>query len=253
MTNPNLFLGKNDTMSFQLNTRIAIRDGINGVVRYVGPVKEKEGEWVGIELDSPIGSNDGSYRGVHYFACSPRYGVFIRTTRLIGEIGLQTDSAGGVNFVRPEQGRCSPGPADGRKDSVRPPHDTFDPNQSLFMDSTSRHPSETPADSREDRSLASLRHENVLLREESRRQKEAFDTMMDLSARSVKKVRAELGDLQIRLEKIAGYPVESSEKERVAALVYEIYVEDRNGNPEKVCVLYNRFKGIMGKYNIKID
>lgn len=42
-------------------------------VRYVGPVKGTQGDWLGVEWDDPSrGKHDGSHSGVRYFEC--RYG-----------------------------------------------------------------------------------------------------------------------------------------------------------------------------------
>ena len=32
--------------------------------------------WLGIELDQPVGKNDGSVSGIRYFDCKPSHGVF---------------------------------------------------------------------------------------------------------------------------------------------------------------------------------
>lgn len=47
-----------------------------GVLRYLGQTDFAPGEWAGIELDEPLGKNDGTVAGKRYFRCSPNYGLF---------------------------------------------------------------------------------------------------------------------------------------------------------------------------------
>jgi hypothetical protein len=49
---------------------------VRGTVRFVGQIQGKQGDFVGIELTSPQGVNDGSVDGVYYFRCAPQHGVF---------------------------------------------------------------------------------------------------------------------------------------------------------------------------------
>ncbi|XP_011647897.1 CAP-Gly domain-containing linker protein 1 isoform X3 [Pogonomyrmex barbatus] len=47
-----------------------------GVLRYQGTTEFAAGEWCGVELDDPIGKNDGSVNGKRYFECPPKHGLF---------------------------------------------------------------------------------------------------------------------------------------------------------------------------------
>ncbi|XP_014370376.2 restin homolog isoform X14 [Papilio machaon] len=47
-----------------------------GILRYVGVTEFATGVWGGVELDDPLGKNDGSVDGKRYFECAPRFGLF---------------------------------------------------------------------------------------------------------------------------------------------------------------------------------
>ncbi|UYV73088.1 CLIP1 [Cordylochernes scorpioides] len=71
------------------NKRCWLTVGVNvfvnneiGVVRYVGPVDFAEGTWLGIELRSSKGRNDGTVQGRRYFTCRPNHGLLVRPSRV---------------------------------------------------------------------------------------------------------------------------------------------------------------------------
>jgi len=55
-----------------------------GIVRYKGPIhcdQEKTNIWLGVELKSPDGKNDGTVQEQKYFSCKPKHGVFVRAVK----------------------------------------------------------------------------------------------------------------------------------------------------------------------------
>lgn len=70
--------------------RVGGDDTRRGVVKYVGEVSEipnGAGAWVGVQLDEPVGKNDGSIAGKRYWGeeSSMKHGVFSRPERI--EVG----------------------------------------------------------------------------------------------------------------------------------------------------------------------
>ena len=71
----------------QIGNRCRVNPGDKrGVVRFVGKMPTFLPGWfVGIELDEPLGKNDGSHNGTRYFQCDLNRGLFIRPSAV--EIG----------------------------------------------------------------------------------------------------------------------------------------------------------------------
>ncbi|KAF4123851.1 tubulin-specific chaperone B [Geosmithia morbida] len=70
--------------------RVGANDDRRGEVRYVGEVKEipgGAGPWIGVQLDEPVGKNDGSIAGTRYWGqeSTLKHGVFVRPDRV--EVG----------------------------------------------------------------------------------------------------------------------------------------------------------------------
>jgi tubulin-specific chaperone B len=75
------------TAGVDLGQRCRINPGDKrGAIRYIGKIPNlKPGWFFGIELDEPLGKNDGSYSGTRYFQCPPNHGTFVRPSTV--EIG----------------------------------------------------------------------------------------------------------------------------------------------------------------------
>lgn len=67
------------SLEIRVGQRVMVKDQ-PGIVRFFGLTQFAEGEWVGVELDSSAGRNDGSVNDVRYFTCLKKgqCGVFVR-------------------------------------------------------------------------------------------------------------------------------------------------------------------------------
>ncbi|XP_063702581.1 kinesin-like protein KIF13B isoform X3 [Culicoides brevitarsis] len=55
----------------------------SGVISFIGETHFQAGLWVGVELDLPMGKNDGTVQNIQYFSCKPKHGIFVRPDKLI--------------------------------------------------------------------------------------------------------------------------------------------------------------------------
>ncbi|KAK6018093.1 CAP-Gly domain protein, partial [Ostertagia ostertagi] len=66
---------------FDIDDRVVVSGGKQGIVRFIGETEFAQGIWAGIELEQPLGKNDGSVQGKRYFTCKTPYGVFVPASK----------------------------------------------------------------------------------------------------------------------------------------------------------------------------
>ncbi|KAL3985871.1 CAP-Gly domain family protein [Acanthocheilonema viteae] len=73
---------ENEAKQFNIGDRCVVhisnQEERKGVVSYIGLTKFKDGYWIGVTYDEPIGKHDGSVNGERYFTCENNHGVFVR-------------------------------------------------------------------------------------------------------------------------------------------------------------------------------
>eukprot|EP01084_Bolivina_argentea_P255992 430824_1 len=75
-----------------IGDRVKVKDKRqHGILRFVGITEFDKGSFYGVELEEPLGENDGSVNDRQYFECSDYYGIFCKLNNIeqatIGKVG----------------------------------------------------------------------------------------------------------------------------------------------------------------------
>ena len=55
----------------------------SGVLRFYGSTEFANGTFAGVELDEPLGRNDGSIGGIRYFTCPAKHGTALNIVTVL--------------------------------------------------------------------------------------------------------------------------------------------------------------------------
>lgn len=67
-----------------------------GIVRFLGTTAFADGEWLGLELPTDNGKNDGSVKGHSYFQCAPNHGLFVQHIAILEHTKAAPQAQAGV-------------------------------------------------------------------------------------------------------------------------------------------------------------
>lgn len=106
----------------QVGSRVIVSSAkgeLKGVIRWMAENPDfAVGKWVGVQLDAPMGKNNGSVKGKAYFTCPENYGLFVKPS-----------------MVRPDEERGISAGAKGPQEADSPaafPRTTESPSSSSF-------------------------------------------------------------------------------------------------------------------------
>ncbi|XP_029640033.1 ras guanine nucleotide exchange factor Y [Octopus sinensis] len=74
------------TLHVRLNDHIMVRGNRTGHIRYIGHLDKMDSAntvFIGLELDAPVGVNDGFFSGKRYFECLKDYGMFVTFNEVV--------------------------------------------------------------------------------------------------------------------------------------------------------------------------
>lgn len=244
-------------MVLRISDRIKINKGkLCVIIRYIGKVTNKEGLWVGLELEDPKGTNNGTVNGETYFVCKPNHGMFIKYKNLDGtlikeekdvlqyEDSIKKSALNNLNEITFQATK------DNHILNTSIKHHN---NVDQFKDVKENYNRILNTTQKTNISLFDSKNEEHL-KKEIEGYKELINVILLKTTDSFKLIEQSLETLKSRISRIqkSGYNKKTeSERERVVYLVCKI-LEGLDQN-ESIETYYIEYKRMLEKYNINID
>ena len=100
-------------MALEVGVRVQTRveqKTVLGTVRHNGKTEFADGLWIGVELDEPLGKNNGTVHGRTYFSCADAHGIFCRPSSF--QLAPAPEPAPGRSSADARSSATTVGPAD---------------------------------------------------------------------------------------------------------------------------------------------
>eukprot|EP00439_Symbiodinium_sp_Y106_P073654 s689_g13.t3 len=112
--------------SLKVGARVEALGQFTGTVKFVGTTQFAAGPWIGVELDTPDGKNDGTIQGERYFDCKAGHGIFARpaavrsldTLSMPGQVPESSPASTPSAAAGPPSPDSSPGAVWSRRQSI---------------------------------------------------------------------------------------------------------------------------------------
>lgn len=250
-------------MGIREGDRIFMRNGLSGVIKYIGEVEGQNEEWVGLELDKPEGKNNGSINGKKYFECKDKYGIFLKYNKLMERIkeldakksdtkALNSNSSLGMSVI--EEKEISKPLQEEKKEYKTIKRDDAEPrkysnltNKSILFDD--KEYSRQNIDGAEE----ACSYQIEKLKEENRKIRELLENTIRKWKESLSSVQNRVEELKKKLNQYKMKNKTIEEEGRVRSLVSSILESEKRGDRKKMLELYRKFKEIMEKHEIKVE
>eukprot|EP00439_Symbiodinium_sp_Y106_P073765 s689_g13.t6 len=105
--------------SLKVGARVEALGQFTGTVKFVGTTQFAAGPWIGVELDTPDGKNDGTIQGERYFDCKAGHGIFARpAASMPGQVPESSPASTPSAAAGPPSPDSSPGAVWSRRQSI---------------------------------------------------------------------------------------------------------------------------------------
>ena len=97
-------MDKNVIPGARVRVKQSSGEQVVGVVRFVGTTEFYHGTWVGVELDSAVGKNNGTVMNKTYFTCPDHHGVFVQPSAIVSVQIPRKPTEGDVVTIKRDSG-----------------------------------------------------------------------------------------------------------------------------------------------------